>query len=101
MVVVRGVLFVRMAAPVMVRRMLALRVLTDLEGHSTLDVALVAGRGIRRQVLLAYRDDVDLFVFGIRGGLHAKFCEVVPGFGSRVTMVPNVRSLVFVRRRGG
>lgn len=62
-VVVRGVLFVRMAAPVMVRRMLALRVLTDLEGHSALDVALVAGRGIRRQVLLAYRDDVDLFVF--------------------------------------
>lgn len=99
-VVVRCVFCVRVPAPMMVRR-IALRVLTDLECHSALDVALVAGSRIRRQVLLAYRDDVDLFVLGIRGGLHAQFCEVVPGFGSRVTVVPDVGSLVFVGRRGG
>lgn len=58
---VRRVIFARVTAPVVVRRV-ALRVLADLEGHPAFDVALVTGRRIRRQVLLTYRYDVDFFV---------------------------------------
>lgn len=98
-VMMRRILVVGVPAPVMmvvVRRVDG--VLADFKGHPTFDVALFARGRIRREILLAYRNDVNFFLFGIRWGQYAESVEMVNVFGSGVAVVADVRSLVLVGR---
>lgn len=84
-----------MAPPVLVVRGHAGGLLADLVRDPALEGAAVAGRRVGRQVLLADRDHVDFFL-GIGRRLDAELVEVVALLGQRVTVITNVRSLVFI-----